>query len=161
MAGRGVIFPPAELKKLLDAGKTHPEIADLVYQRTGHKVTRSAVTQAISRAGLSRKDPKRYVDTLPWTVRTQHAPEYPARMLRLLGRVREGQKLSPDDQSRLDAWREKLERDELYVVYAPFSNPGFRYIRLEDGWEELTRPGPEGVPIRLGLRKPEIVPEDE
>jgi hypothetical protein len=137
-----------DLAKLVEQGLTHQEIADWVLENLGHRVSRSSVSVALSRAGLS-KEAMRYREELPWKVRADHLTEYPARMLRLLGRRRAGVELSGDEDGRLDAWLEALEERELVVAYSP--ERGFLYVDSDEIGD-----GKNGIPIRR-----RVIGEDE
>lgn len=128
-----VIPDKTELRRLIDDGLTHGEIADHVFQTTGQRVTRGAVSSAISRAGLSQPA-SRYKDQLPWRVRIEHSKHYAARMLRLLGRRENGEVLHPQDAARLDAWLERLEADNAVVAYIPETDDGFHYMDPPKGY---------------------------
>jgi putative intracellular protease/amidase len=108
MAAPRLLPPVSELEQLVRQGYTHQQIVDHVLQTTGVVVSRSSVSAALSRAGLS-KEAMRYKDELPWRVKGEHLTHYPARMLRLLGRRRASIDLTMDEQERLDAWLEALE----------------------------------------------------
>lgn len=123
-------------------GLTHQQIADRVYAQTGNRVARATVSAALHRAGLS-KTVSRYSEEIPWRVKIEHIKEYPARMLRTLGRRRAGLPLSDVENTRLDAWLEKMERDHAVVGYDPESAFGFYYIEKDD-----ERDGLDGIPIR-------------
>jgi hypothetical protein len=125
-----------------DEGLTHQQIADRIYTTTGQRVSRTTVSAALSRAGIS-KPTMRYRDELPWRVHIDHIKEYPARMLRLLGRRRAGLPLNPVETDRLDAWLQKLEDDHAVVAYDPTSPYGFYYIEKDDRLDGL-----DGIPIR-------------
>lgn len=116
-----------ELRRLVREGKTHADIAELVYERTGQRVTRGAVSAAISRAGLS-SPANRYTDHLPWRVKIEHSKHYAARMLRLLGRRDNGEELAEGDSNRLDAWLAKISAENVVVAYAPHTAEGFFYV---------------------------------
>lgn len=116
-----------ELRRLVASGKTHAQIADLVYERTGHRVTRGAVSAAISRANLS-SPANRYKDHLPWKVRVEHSKHYAARMLRLLGRRDGGEQLAEGDEARLNAWLDKVNEENVVVAYASGTDEGFFYV---------------------------------
>lgn len=136
------VLPPAsELKRLVDLGYTHTEIADHILTTQGVVVARSAVSAALSRAGLTRTG-MRYKDELPWRVRAEHLTQYPARMLRLLGRRRQEVELGEDEDSRLDAWLDALEEREIVVAYAP-DGDGFIYVDADEIGD-----GQDGIPIR-------------
>lgn len=130
-----------ELTKLVEAGYTHSEIAEYVFQTTGERVSRSAVSSALSRAGVSREGP-RYKDELPWRVATKHLTQYPARMLRLLGRKHAGLPLNDDENGRLLAWLDALAEHEAVVAYCP-DGPGFLYVSADEVGD-----GTDGIPIR-------------
>lgn len=134
----------AELKKLVDAGLTHAQIAEHVSEQTGERISRSAISSALSRAGLTRET-HRYREEVPWRVSTEHLTQYPARMLRLLGRSRAGQELAADERARLDAWLAGLEDRGAVVAYCP-DGPGFIYVEADEVGD-----GAGGVPIRRRL----------
>lgn len=123
-----------------DEGLTHQQVAERVFANTGERVSRSTVSAAIHRAGISKPSP-RYGEELPWVVHTQHITEYPARMLRLLGRRRNGGTLNEGDSQRLDSWLAKLITDNAVVGYDPNSTFGFYYVEREAG-------DPVDIPIR-------------
>lgn len=123
-----------ELRRLVETdGLTHAQIADLVYERTGHRVTRGAVSSAISRAGLS-SPMNRYTDHLPWRVKIEHSKHYAARMLRLLGRRDSGDELSEADSARLDGWLNRIHSEGVVVAYAPDTEEGFYYVPKPKGF---------------------------
>lgn len=126
---------------MVEAGLTHQQIAARIEQDTGVRVSRSTVSVALSRAGLS-KDAMRYKSELPWKVRGEHLTQYPARMLRLLGRRRADITLSDDEAERLDAWLEALEEKDLVVGYMP-EGEGFIYVDADEVDDHAG-----GVPIR-------------
>jgi hypothetical protein len=126
---------------MVEAGYTHADIADHVFETTGREVSRSAVSSALSRAGLTREGP-RYREEIPWRVRTQHLTQYPARMLRLLGRYRAELELTADDKARLDSWLMSMEEQKVVVAYAP-DGPGFLYVDADEVGDNF-----DGIPIR-------------
>jgi hypothetical protein len=119
---------------------THKEIADQVFELTGERVSRSTVSAALSRAGLS-KQTARYADEIPWRVKIEHMTAYPARMLRLLGRRRAKLDLTQHEQDRLDSWLASLKERECVVAYSP--DAGFLYVAADEYGD-----GARGVPIR-------------
>jgi len=128
-----------ELQRLLDQGNSHQDIVQYVFDTTGERVSRTTVSAAISRAGLS-KPQSRYQETIPWRVKVEHIRDYPARMLRLLGRRMEGQVLNPTEANRLDSWLQQLLEDDAVVVYDPQSGFGYASRKPED---------PTDVPIHI------------
>lgn len=137
------IIPDAtHLRHLVASGHTHQEIADMVYRETGQRVTRGAVSSAISRAGLSTPT-ARYKEFLPWRVKIEHSKHYAARMLRLLGRRESGEPLHPDDAARLEAWLARIAEEKAVVAYVPETDEGFHYMDPPKGYR---RP-PSGAPV--------------
>lgn len=141
MPAHRLVPDPTTLRRWLDEGLTHQQIADRQADITGERVTRSAVSAAISRLGLSKPAP-RYAEELPWKVHVQHIKAYPARMLRLLGKRRAGVEMGPEDVRRLDSWLELLREQDAVVAYAPDSEEGFLYVRRQNGDNKE-------IPIRL------------
>lgn len=125
--GYGVVPPPAELKKLRDQGMTQQQIADRVFEETGHRITRNAVTMALKRAGISG-GVRRYDFEIPWKVSARHERHYALAMLRALARRRLGLPLSAEVDKRLDSWLETLDREQWVVGYVADSEKGFYYV---------------------------------
>ena len=122
--GRPRISPtPKELEAYLRDGLTHDQIVDEVYEATGVRLQRGTISSAIARAGLAEQI--RYTDELPWTVRSEHQRDYPAKMLRCLARRRRGEPITDTESKRLDSWLARMERDGTVVVYDP--EYGFAY----------------------------------
>lgn len=144
MAAPRILPPTQDLRRYVEAGMTHAQIADHIRETTGLVVSRSAVSSALSRAGLTTEAP-RYRSELPWRVRAEHLTQYQARMLRLLGRRRASVELTDDEAQRLDAWLEALAERELVVAYVP-DGPGFLYVDADE-----IDDGRGGVPIRRRL----------
>jgi hypothetical protein len=102
------------------------------------------------RAGLSATA-SRYREELPWRVKVEHITEYPARMLRLLGRRRAGGDLTAEEGKRLDSWLAQLEAEHAVVAYDPESKFGFYYIEKNDETD-----GKDGIPIHRQTVKVDI-----
>ena len=75
-------------------------------------------------------------------MKIEHSKHYAARMLRLLGRLRDHQELHPDDGDRLASWMHKMRSENTVVVYLPETEEGFHYMRKPVGFEEN-----DGIPI--------------
>lgn len=110
-----------------EEGLSHEAMAERLYQETGHRVTRTAISAAMARYGLS-KPGNRYKDAVPWRVKVIHAKAYPVRMLRLMGRREQGKELNPAEQHSLDRWLEMIRDSATIVAYDPDSDAGFFYI---------------------------------
>lgn len=136
--------PDSDLERMVDDGMTHAEITAECERITGQRLARSTVSAALSRVALNSTTGHRYFECLPWRVRPEHASEYPARVLRLLGRLRTGYPLHEGDQQRVDSWLATLERERVIVAYCPESEDGFLYV------DEALRSGPHPeIPIRV------------
>lgn len=122
----------AILRQWVNEGLSHQQIADRTYRETGNRVSRSSVSAAVSRMGLSTPT-NRYREELPWRVKTRHIRAYPARMLRLLGRRRSGQRLNEEEDKRLTAWLNLLDEENAVVAYDPDSEQGFFYVDRKRG----------------------------
>lgn len=140
MPARRVLPDNQTLQRWVERGMTHQEIAEEVYRLSGERVSRSTVSAALSRAGLS-KQTARYADELPWRVKIEHMTAYPARMLRLLGRRRAGLDLTQHEEERLDSWLASLKDKGCVVAYSP--DVGFLYVEADEFGD-----GAKGIPIR-------------
>ena len=140
MAAPRILPPTTELQKMVDKGMTHAQIAQELTETTGHKIARSTVSAALSRAGNSDQG-TRYADEIPWRVQVEHLTQYPVRMLRLLGRRNQKIELRPDEAQRLDSWLSNLSQKHLVVAYSP--EAGFLYVEADE-----VHDGEGGIPIR-------------
>lgn len=115
------------LQRWRDEGLTQKQMVERTLTEYGNVVTRSAIAAAMSRYGLSG-DSHRYADTVPWRINADHATAHPLRMLRLLGRRREGGSLSEKETAMLDSWLGTLAEREWIVGYDADDHRGFHYI---------------------------------
>jgi len=129
------------LRRWHDEGLTHQQMAERILEETGERVSRSAVSMALQRHGITDREKPRYRDEVPWRVRVQHLRAYPVRMLRLLGRRRAGEELDADAAQRLAGWLATLAENNAVVAYDPDTDEGFLYVAREPG-------DPEDIPIR-------------
>lgn len=151
MGAPRVLPRDATLLAMVESGMTHQQIADHVAATTGVKVSRAAVSLALSRAGVTANQ-RSYKDVVPWRVAEQFQDKYPVRMLRLLGRRRRGEPLSEDQVKRLDSWLGQLEAEDLVVAYAPSTPTGLIYVVADEPGDR-----PDGIPIRPRQIRPEEV----
>lgn len=143
-----VLPPDSELVRLAEAGLTHAEIAEHIALTTGHRVSRSSVSVALSRAGYSKQG-ARYADALPWKVKTEHSNAYPARMLRLYAKSQRGHSLTEEEVKRLSSWLNELLDEDIVVGYCP--EVGFLYVPADEIGDR-----PNDYPIR-----PRTISEEE
>lgn len=132
MAPPRLVPDKTTLERWIREGLTHEQMADRVYRETGHRISRSSISAAISRLDLSKPAP-RYHREIPWTVKVQHLKAYPVRMLRLLGRRRNGGTLTEVENHRLDSWLNQLDENRAVVAYDPDSEDGFFYVARRRG----------------------------
>lgn len=142
MAAPRKLPPDYMLAQMVRHGMTHQQIADEVEKIIGEPVSRSSVSAALSRAGISRAY-LNYKDVVPWTVRPQHQATYPIKMLRLLGRRRQDFPLTDEQTGRLDSWLQTVEEGNLVVAYAPHTISGTIYVGPDEDADK-----PDGIPIR-------------
>lgn len=142
-----VLPPDSELILLAEQGLTHAQIAQHISLTSGTRISRSAVSVALKRAGYA-KPTARYSEALPWKVASEHANAYPARMLRLLAKGRRGARLTEEEAKRLNSWLDELDESGAIVAYSP--DAGFLYVLAD---EEGDRP--DGYPIRPRTIAPE------
>jgi len=155
MARPRVLPPIDQLQRWVEEGYTHEQITDLILIHTGQKVSRSTVSVALMRANKT-KPKARFDEELPWKVKSQHLARYPARMLRVLARVRRGIDVPELEHHKLELWLAKISEHNIVVAYDPESRPGFFYCPKKRG------DGKNDIPIRRGItRLPEdAVPEE-
>ena len=131
MAAANKILPDKNTLRhwIEDEGLTHQQCADRVYEQTGERVGRSAISVAVHRYGLSKPGP-RYSEYTPWRVEGRHITAYPLRMLRLMGRkaAKGDVSLSIVDKQALDAWLKMIEAENVIVAYDPDDEQGVHYI---------------------------------
>lgn len=129
--GRNRILPDkATLERWKREGLTHPQMVERVYAETGEHVTVSAISVAMHRYGLTGPA-KKFEDELPWRVRIEHTDQTPARILRLLGRRRAGEKITDAQATWLDGWLARLAASDAVIAYD--STSGFHLVEREPG----------------------------
>ena len=129
MGARRILPSDSQLKRMVDRGMTHQEIADKVSEDTGERVNRSSVSAALSRAGLT--DRVRYDEVIPFQVRAVHNYHYALTMLRVHARLEAGLEVPEDQVDRYESWKAKLEENNGVVAYVPDTEDGFHYVRRE------------------------------
>ena len=135
------VLPSAtELRQLAESGMTQAQIVEHVFEQTGQRVTRAAVSAALNRAGAG-KEVVRYDDMIPWTVRQEHNKHYHVRMLRLAAQRKRGVQLNAENAQKLESWiRRYIDGQDAVVTYVPDSEDGFYLVRRRPGDGEFIRP---------------------
>lgn len=134
MARPRVIPGDDQLRRMVERGMTHVQIAEQVSKETGVQVSRSTISAAISRAGLSQRI--RYSSTVPWSpIKTEHNHHYALEMLRVAARIEAGDKVPAARLDRFNSWERRLRESDAVVAYRYNSPDGFYYVprRPEDG----------------------------
>ena len=130
MPAHKILPEKSTLELWLREGLTHAEMAEKVYQTTGHRVSRSTISVAIHRAGLSETR-TRHREEIPWRLKGKDLVSYPVRMLRLLARQRAGEGINDEEVKRLQNWLTMLEEENAVVAYDPDSTPSIFYIERQ------------------------------
>lgn len=129
MANSQVVPNKTQLRVYLSQGLTQQQIVDAWKRDCGVTVSRSAIAMAIERYGLkSAHSRPRYEDLLPWRVANEHREKTDARMLRAEGRRRAGQRLTAQQERRLDNWLADLAEQDAVVHYDRETEQGFFWI---------------------------------
>lgn len=131
MPAHKVLPPINDLVRQVEAGKTHAQIAEWIFETTGQRVSRSTVSAALHRAGKTNR--VRYDKHLPWQVRNEHANLYHAIMLRLVAREELGEQLSEMNAKRLANWKRSMTADNAVIHYDPDTHQGWFRLRRRDG----------------------------
>lgn len=114
---RARLLPPtSHLVELVDQGLTHAQIAERICA-TGVKVSRSSVSSALSRAGVSSQR-ERYRDFLPWRLNPAHDDAFVTRQLRTLARLERGQQVSDTDRGKAERFLARLRAAGCVVTYS-------------------------------------------
>ena len=90
------------------------------------------------RRGLTRRKTQND-DLIPWKLRDEHRFAYPALMLRLEARRREGKTIRAVDQGRLTNWLQRLDDDGVVVAYDPDDAEGVSYVPRDDQDTDIVR----------------------
>lgn len=107
-------------------------------KKYGITINPSMLASFFHRKGLPPR-PRKPNPLLPWKIPTEFAWQRTAIMLRLEARRREGQWLRPEHEARLDAWLDRLERDNLVVDFDPASEHGFIEVPRTDRDVDIIR----------------------
>lgn len=136
-------YPPREwLRDRLLEELTHDEIADLWEQESGYRLSKSYVSVYVSRhfSDLPLRRP-RYEYDLPWHVKVEHNKHPFARLLRLLARRRDGEKINETLTKWLDNWLREMRDADCVVDYVPGAyDPAEAFIPVsrQPGDREMT-----------------------
>ena len=141
---RGILSTPDKtwLQRHARRGYTQKRMVDAWEQESGIRVSRSAIAMAMRRQGVEAAVPRpRYEDMLPWHVLDEHKYNSQARLLRLEGRRRKGNKLNDKELQWLTTWRRELEAHNAVVIYDPATEEGFHWVeRLASDDDVIRRP---------------------
>lgn len=133
--------PKNELEKMLDAGMTHRQIVEKIFEDTGETVSLSTVSSGLSRMGLT--DRIRYDDFIPWgRIAVDHNTAYQLQMLRIGARLSKNLPVDDKAKGRYERWKAELDEKNLCVHYDINSVAGFHYVarRDKDGLVRIPEP---------------------
>lgn len=132
MAARSKIESVDEVLRWIAEGRTYQWMVEEYARKYNKEITKSAFANVRARMGLERRI-SRNEDLMPWTVKEEHRWEYPAVMLRVEGRRREGRTLRDVDAKRLESWKATLLDNGLVVHYDPSTEEGWFYVPAREG----------------------------
>ena len=115
------------IKWLRDERLTNAEAAARYLARDGIELSSAAISMFRTRNNL---DPIRNTHhaLLPWVVAMEHRGLYPAQMLRLEGRYRNGDDISSIKRTALERWKVKLAVEDAVVHYDADTPQGWHYV---------------------------------
>ena len=138
-----------QLKKYLAKGLSQQEIADAWAKESGNRVTRNAISMAMTNFKLKPAHPRpRYDNLIPWRVKVEHSKAYDARMLRAAARIgakKKSERMTDPEYSRYVSWLASLKDQNAVVGYTP--SLGFVWLPREetdDPADLIRRPGLPG-----------------
>lgn len=109
MSAKRLLPSDTALMNLVSQGKTHSQIA------SDYGVSRSTVSSALSRAGLTHK--VRYASEIPWDVSGTHNHHYDLTMLRIRARLILDMAVDAGMYKRMVSWQNKLMDTGQSVTY--------------------------------------------
>jgi len=125
-----------------DEGMTWDQIREAGHQEWKVWATTAAYQMAYKRGGGEPTRP-RYTVELPWRIAADHNNAYDAHMLRIAGRLREGNKVTADERRQFDNWSARLRDANAVVHYTP--EHGFVWVRKRPGKDRGLIREPETV----------------
>jgi len=148
-----------EVVRWIKDGKKLTWIVDEIQRKYGVKVGYSTVVDIRRRndipALIGRHD-----DLIPWPLRKEHRHKMPPKMLRALGRRRNGEPLGPTVERELDRWlvaRAETSPEAPYgtvVHYNPLTKEGWFYVARRPGIDnDLIRVPDEDASVRTRTRR--------
>ena len=142
---RSKIVSEDEVLRWIREGKTYAWMVEEYERKYNIQVTGSAFANIRYRRGVERKI-ARSEALMPWEVRKEHRWEYPAQMLRVEARRREGRVLREVDAKRLASWKQTLLDNDLVVHYDPDTEEGWFYVPRRKGIDTdlIREPGGAG-----------------
>lgn len=133
---RQLVPNKTQMRRYLKKNLTQQQIADAWEEDSGIRVSRAAIAMAISRYDLQSSNARpRYEDMLPWKIKTEHQNDHNARMLRLEGRRRRGQKLTEQEHRWLTAYLRTIKDRGVVVTYVPELEEGFVWVERNE-WDD-------------------------
>lgn len=129
---RTKIVSEQEVRRWFEEGRTYQWMTDEYRRKYNIETGVSMWSNFRHRRGLPRRI-ARNDDLLPWAVSEKHRWAYPATMLRLEARLREGMELSDESAHRLSLWKQRLDKAGAVVHYDAETDEGWFYVERRDG----------------------------
>jgi hypothetical protein len=130
VAARTKIVNEQEVLGWFAEGRSYRWMVEEYHRKYGVDTNPSMWGNFRRRRGLDRRNAQND-DLMPWKLRDEHRFAYPALMLRLEARRREGKDIRPVDLGRLTSWLRRLEEERAVVAYDPDDAEGFSYVDRE------------------------------
>lgn len=126
------IWNKRNLEQWLEQGLSRKDIVVKVAELSGRpEMSVAAVSMAMARWGIPTRR-ARYEKTLPWRILGDHGIAKETALLRALGRLAAGGKLSDKEALWLAGWIDRLrEAGSPVITYIPDSPDGFYPIRRD------------------------------
>ena len=138
MVARTKIVNEQEVLRWFAEGKTYQWMVEEYRRKYDVETNASMWGNFRHRRGLTRRKTQND-DLIPWKLRDEHRFAYPALMLRLEARRREGKTIRAVDQGRLTNWLQRLDDDGVVVAYDPDDDEGFSYVPRDDQDTDIVR----------------------
>lgn len=136
--GASKIVNEQEVIRWFEEGRTYAWMVDTYRTKYNIETVPSLWGNFRRRRGLHRRI-TRNDDLMPWHVKEEHRWAYPAAMLRVEARRRDGRELREQDESRLRSWLKMLADENVVVHYDPDTSEGFFYVPRDEADRDIIR----------------------
>ena len=138
MAAQTKIVNEQEVLRWFAEGRTYQWMVEQYARKYELKVSRSMFGNFRITRGLDRRTTQND-ELIPWRLEEDHRFKYPALMLRIEGRRREGKKIRREDLARVTNWVKMLQDKNRVVDYDPDTEEGFKEVPREPEDTDIVR----------------------